>query len=67
MDRWIRACDRFKLILRDRRFPQIEVAAESDFALLFLNPMAVLGLRAPQGERTGRHPDHHNADGALEF
>jgi hypothetical protein len=47
MDRWIRACDRCKLILRDRRFPQIEVAGESDFALLFPSPMAALGLRLP--------------------
>src|SRR5688500_11601903 len=67
MDRRIRACDRFELILRDRRFPQIEVAGESDFALLFPSPTAVLGLRAAHGERTGRHPDHHNAGGTLEF
>ena len=63
----IHACDRFILTLRDRRFPQIEVVHESDSALLFPNPMAVLGLRAPHGERTGRHPEHHNADGTLEF
>ena len=45
MVRRIRACDRFILILRDRRFPQIEVVRESDFALLFPSPMAVLGLQ----------------------
>ena len=67
MVRRIRAYDRCKLILRDRRFPQIEVAGESDFALLFPNLMAVLGLRAPHGERTGRHPDHHAAGGTLKF
>ena len=65
--RRIRAGDRCKLILGDRRFPQIEVVHESDFALLFQNPMTVLGIRAPHDERTGRHPDHHNADGTLEF
>ena len=67
MVRRIRTCDRFILILGDRRFPQIEVVHESDFALLFPNLMAVLGLRAPHHERTGGHPDHHNADGTLEF
>ena len=67
MDRWIRAHERFKLILRDRRFSQIEVAGESDSALLFPGAMTVLELRASHGERPGRHPDHHAASGTLEI
>jgi hypothetical protein len=67
MDRRICACDRCILSLRDRRFPQIEVAGERDFALLFPSPMALLGLRAPHGERPGRNANHHAAGGGLEF
>ena len=66
-NRPLRACDRFILILRDRRFPQTKVVHETDFALLLPNPMAILGLRAPHGERTGRHPEHHEPGGTLEF
>jgi hypothetical protein len=57
----IRARHRYILTLRHRRFPQIKVVHECDLALLFPNPMAILGLRAPHDERTGRHSEHHNA------
>src|SRR6187455_2369587 len=53
MVRRICASDRFILLLRDRRFPQMEIVHESYFALLFATLTTVLGLRAPHGERTG--------------